>query len=202
MLLKRETEVEGFNTFLDSIQFKNSNVTLPIDILNHNVIVKGNRNSGKTEKVLIPSVRRVKEGALYIDFYGEAQEEVKKMAKENIYGEKKFFIYNKRIPEIISLLDNGYIVYFTIEEKKDLIELNKLITLLENIAFKKQINMLIDNINYLGEIKSLPNLIINNDTINVIMTLCYSSQLEEFYSKDIVKKIKEETISYDVNKQI
>ena len=203
MILKREELTKECNQFLNVSTFKSRDIELPKDFLDYNTLIKGNRNSGKTDKVLIPSLKLSKHGVLYIDLNNEGLERVKEIAISN---NTKLHVYNNETINIDKIIDNllkGEYVYFNIRynQPMDLLSLNKIMDYLKKNQSKERINIFIDNVQYLGKIKSLPDLILNKENIHVIMTICYTSQLETNYNEDIVNRIRQNVVSYDVNKQ-
>lgn len=203
--LKTESKIIKEKPFLSVSQFKNRIVTLPNEIIEHNSIVKGIRRSGKTDKVLIPAFEMCKNGILYVDYNHESEDILKKIAEKNNRTLHIFYNKDVNIQRIIQYIIKGHIVYFNVRQGKEN-DIEYLNSILNGIAMysskiEDSINILIDNVQYLGKLDSFEHIISNCENIKILMTLCYTRQLESFYGEETIKLIKESFDSYDVEKQ-
>lgn len=203
--LKKETDLLKNVPFLSVSQFKNEKVILNSEIITYNSIIKGIRRSGKTEKVLIPAFELCESGVLYVDYNNEAENIIKKICEKKNRTVHVFYNKDVNIQKIIEYILKGHIVYFNIRQGKenDLEYLNLIFKgIYENSCkIKDKVNILIDNIQYLGRINNLEDLIVNCNNVKILMTLCYTRQIQEFYGETITNIIKENCYSYDVEKQ-
>lgn len=203
--LRKEKNLVKNKPYLSVSQFKSSHVILDKDIINNNSMVKGTLRSGKTDKVLIPAFELCEDGLLYIDYNHEAEDILRDICEEKNRTLHIFCNQDLNVDKVIEYIVKGHIVYFNIRRNKenDLENLNLIFKgLYENShKIKSKVNVLIDNIQYLRRINNLEDLIVKCDNIKILMTLCYTRQLTEFYGETITNIIKENCIAYDVEKQ-
>ena len=203
--IRKEQDIVKDKPFLSVSQFKRELAELENDIVNHNSLVKGARKTGKTDKILIPAFNMCKNGVLYIDYNNESEDIIKEICKNKNRTVHIFYNKDVNISKIIEYVVSGHIVYFNIRQGKsnDIEHLNLILEgIYENVnKIENRLNILIDNVQYLGKLNRFEELLFNYDNVKTLMTLCYTRQLEDFYGEEFVKRVKEKCYSYDVEKQ-
>lgn len=200
----KETDYDKNKTVLNVSAFKNADIIFDKDIIKGNPLITGSRNTGKTDKVLIPLFNMSKGGVLYIDHNGQAQERIIESTDRTVH-----IFYNKdvNVNKIINLLLDGKIVYFNIRDNK-LQDLENLNIILNGIysSRKTLINNLvifIDDFQFIGRLDIISKLYKKSYKYNINIVACvhYTRQLKQLYSNEEVTIIKENSTEYDVEKQ-
>lgn len=203
--IKKEKDILKDKPFLNVSQLNKEEVELETDIINHNSLIKGARKTGKTDKILIPALEMCNNGVLYIDYNNESEDVIKKICKNKNRTVHIFYNKDVNIQKIIDYVINGHIVYFNIRRGKenDIENLNLIFSGILQNSFKidSKINILIDNVQYLGKLSNFEELLFDCENVKFLLSLCYTRQLEDFYGEDFVRKIKDQCYAYDVEKQ-
>lgn len=205
MLKLKEEKIEDKNkNFLSPLTFKKQEIIIDESFYNTNNIIKGGRKTGKTEKVFIPAFVNCKNAAIYIDYEKEGFIEISKKCKDI----QIIDIKNINKEEFRKLLEENKKIYINIDRynKNHLLNLNNFFNLLylfskEGFLKNEKINVFIDNFQYMSKLDKLPDLLMTSYIFKFTIGVHYSKQLESFYGDLIVNNIKENSISYDVEKQ-
>lgn len=203
--IRKEKDINKDKAFLSVSQLKKEIIELDNDIINQNSLVKGARKSGKTDKVLIPAFEMCNNGVLYIDYNNESEDVIKEICKRKNRTVHIFYNKDINIQKIIEYVVDGHIVYFNIRRGKenDIEHLNLIFEgIYQNVSkIEEKVNIIIDNVQYLGKIQKFEELLLSCENVKFLMSLCYTRQLQDFYEEEFIKKIKGTCNSYDVEKQ-